>query len=221
MTLSSQPETAERGGAVALPEPPPPSCETEVPTPVEAAPRAWPKFRITWPRFTWPKFTIGEAVIKQLKIAVTVLLSSITAYYAFSQFFITTVIVQGASMQPTMYDGDRFLLNRWAYRCRQPARGDMVVIKDPGHSDFALKRIVGLPLETIKIKGGHVYINEKELSEPYLTDGTRTLSPTLKETWFVLGRNRYFVLGDNRKVSEDSRYYGSIRKDQIMGTVQD
>jgi len=174
-----------------------------------------------WPKFTWPKFTIGETAIKQLKIAVTVLVSSVTAYYAFSQFFITTVVVQGASMQPTMHDGDRFLLNRWAYRCRQPARGEMVVIKDPGHADFALKRIVGLPLETIKIKGGRVYINGKELSEPYLADGTRNFSPTLKETWFVLGRNRYFVLGDNRKVSEDSRYYGSIRKDQIMGTVQD
>jgi signal peptidase I len=158
--------------------------------------------------------------IKQIWMALLVIFFSTTVYYFVSRYVVTAVIVDGASMQPTLHDGDRLLLNRWAYRYRKPARGDLVVIKDPGHSDFAVKRIVGLPLESVQIKRGEVYLNGRVFSEPYLQDKTLTFTPDAKEKWDIIGKDRYFVLGDNRAISEDSRYYGTIRRDQIIGVIR-
>src|SRR5262249_27344228 len=103
MTLLSQPEAAERGGTVTetMPVPPPLSDSTEPPPPVPpaaAAAASWPKFNFTWPKFNLPWPAIRRAAIQQLKIAITLLVLSIVAYYAFSKFFVTTVVVQGASM---------------------------------------------------------------------------------------------------------------------------
>ena len=90
----------------------------------------------------------------------------------------------------------------------------MVVIKDPGHSDYAVKRIVGLPYDVIKFKEGKVFLNGKAFTEPF---SVAALAPRRgrKDQQIMLGPDRYFVLGDNRNISEDSRYYGSVRKDQI------
>ena len=122
-------------------------------------------------------------------------------------------------MLPTLRDGDRFLLNRLVYHYRQPQRGDVVVIKDPGHTDYAVKRIVGMPLDSLRLKNGRVYVNDKPFSEPYLTGGTQTFTPDSRENWIMIGQNSFFVLGDNRAVSEDSRYYGAVRREQIIGRL--
>ena len=141
-------------------------------------------------------------------------------YFVVSRYVITAVVIEGKSMVPTLHDGDRFLLNRWAYQFRKPQRGDLVVIRDPGHSDFAVKRIVGVPLDSLEIKDGQVYLNGRVLPEPYLSQDTQTFTPEKVNKFMVVGRNRYFVLGDNRCVSEDSRFYGAIRKDQIVGMIK-
>jgi len=143
----------------------------------------------------------------------------VVSYWVIARFIVVGVIVQGTSMQPALHDGDRLLLNRWAYHYREPRRGDVVVIKDPGHCDYAVKRIVGLPLDTLQLKSGNVYLNGKPFSESYLALGTRTYTPDGKDQMIMLGEKRYFVLGDNRNVSEDSRYYGSVRRDQIVGVI--
>jgi len=204
--FSSQPKNVRaRGGIQSEPpprvwQPPPPHPQTEFCVPGEILN---PKRK--------PLSTVSVAVI--------VCVLSVLSYYAVSRFIVTAVVVQGASMLPTLHDGDRYLLNRWAYLVHPPQRGDVVVIKDPGHSDYAVKRIVGLPHDTIRMKAGRLYLNGKLFSEPYLSKGTITITADGKEHQVMLGPDRYFVLGDNRKISEDSRYYGSVRRDQIVGIL--
>lgn len=146
-----------------------------------------------------------------------VLLLTIPAYFLASRFIVTAVVVQGRSMMPTLKDGDRYYLNRWRYLFVAPQRGDIVVIRDPGHADFAVKRIVAQPLDWINLKHGHIYINGRRLDESYLAHDTRTDAPDLKEKWIQLGRDQYYVLGDNRANSEDSRFYGRVNRKDILG----
>jgi signal peptidase I len=148
-----------------------------------------------------------------------VMFCSVLAYFLISQFVVTSIIIQGRSMTPTLEDGDRFILNRWRYLFAAPARGDVVVIRDPGHKDCAIKRIVGLPNEWLHLKEGKLFVNGKLLNEPYLPKGVRTDAPDLHEKWVQLGQEQYYVLGDNRGNSEDSRYYGMIPKGVILGVV--
>ena len=135
------------------------------------------------------------------------------------RYVITSVIVQGRSMTPTLQDGERYLLDRWTYNYRRPERGDVIVLRDPGHQDLAIKRIVGMPGDTIHLRDGALMLNGKRAIEPYLSSGTRTFTPDLKSRLFILGEDQYFVLGDNRAVSEDSRFYGPIHRQRIVGCI--
>jgi len=150
-------------------------------------------------------------------IVLTVL--SICGYYLVSRFVATTVVVQGRSMYPTLDDGDRFILNRLSYFNHAPKRGDLVVIKDPGHNDYAVKRIVAMPCESLYFMKGSFLVNGKHLLEPYLPAGTQTFLPDVQEKLLVVGKNHYFVLGDNRGNSEDSRYYGAVDRSRIIGSI--
>ena len=71
----------------------------------------------------------------------------------------------------------------------------------------------------LQLKKGQVYLNDKPFSESYLALGTRTFTPDGRDQMIMIGQNRYFVLGDNRNISEDSRYYGSVRREQIVGVI--
>ena len=141
------------------------------------------------------------------------------SYYLVSEYVVTTVVVQGRSMAPTLTDGDRYLLHRWQLLIRKPERGDMVVIRDAERNDFVVKRIVGLPRERIQFKDGDVFVNGVKLVESYLTHGTPTYVLGGVEPLFLVGADRYFVMGDHRAVSEDSRIYGAIKGNQILGFI--
>ena len=156
---------------------------------------------------------------RQLLMVLLFAILSTISYFVVSRFIVTAVIVQGKSMAPTLQDGDECLLNRWAYLRHPPGRGDLVVLKDPGHKDCAVKRIIALPGESVHFKQGTIYVNGKRLFEPYLPAGTRTLSSDAKDQYFVLGNDAYFVLGDNRANSEDSRCYGPVHRDWIVGIL--
>jgi signal peptidase I len=156
---------------------------------------------------------------RQFWVWLALLLMAGLAYGFINRFILTSVIVQGRSMAPTLQDGERYLLDRWSYNYRAPSRGDVVVLRDPGHQDLAIKRIVGLPGDRLQVKEGVVFVNGKRHIEPYLTRGTGTYTPDLKEQAVSLGQHEYFVLGDNREVSEDSRYYGPIHRDRIVGCL--
>jgi signal peptidase I len=162
------------------------------------------------PRSSW---------LKKACVIVWLALFSMGCYYLISRYVITAVEIQGRSMVPTLQEGERYFLNRLAYRWKAPARGDLAVIHDPGHADCAVKRIIGLPGDSVWIREGAVYINNERLAEPYLVPGTRTTTITPQTKALRLGPDRYYLLGDNRACSEDSRQYGVIHRSQIVGLI--
>jgi len=155
----------------------------------------------------------------QMWLLVLLALSSAISYSVISRFVLTAVVVQGRSMAPTLEDGEHYILNRWIYYCREPQRGDLVVLRDPGHQDLAVKRIIAIPCESVEVKQGAIFVNGNRLIEPYLPLGTRTFALDQRDQIVMMGKRQYFVLGDNRSNSEDSRCYGAVRRDQIIGSL--
>jgi signal peptidase I len=128
-------------------------------------------------------------------------------------------IVKGASMEPTFADGEYLVVDQLSYRFKEPARGDVVIMRYPkDESIFFIKRIVGMPGETVEILGRNVIVRSKDgaftLDEPYV-DAAR-----VRDEYFsiVLGEGEYFVLGDNRRESSDSRSWGALPREDIVGT---
>ncbi len=121
------------------------------------------------------------------------------------------------SMLPTLEVNDRLLVDKISYRFQDPNRGDMVVFNPPvaletQHKDAFIKRIVGLPGETVEIKSGRVYINQKPIVEPYIK-----AAPEYTMAAIVVPKDQYFVLGDNRNNSYDSHYWGYVPREKIIG----
>lgn len=154
----------------------------------------------------------------RLPMRLRILLPAVTfllGWEATMLFLGKPVFVAGASMFPTLKDGDCVLQMRclpWSAL----ARGDVVVLNDG--QGKAVKRIIGLPGEHIRLSGGRVLVNNFLLHEPYLPIATPTI-PSTKGTSFVLGESQYFVLGDNRVESFDSRDYGPVKVSRIVGSV--
>ena len=145
------------------------------------------------------------------------------AYGAFvlvTHFVIQSVEVVGNSMAPTLENSRRYVLNRWVYLVREPKPADIVVILEPDDQSYAVKRIVGREGDSIHLKDGKLYVNGRALSEPYLPPGTLTFpSPKVKEQLVVCKKNQYFVLGDNRQNSHDSRIFGVVPRQNILGVI--
>ena len=152
-----------------------------------------------------------------LKLTALVALS-VGSYFFFSRVVVTAVEVKGASMFPTLASGDRFLLNRFTYLTREPQRGELVVLKDPQDGELIVKRIIALPNETVVMQNDAAYVNGRRMIEPYASVSTRPdISPMGQSV--VVPRDCYFVLGDNRSRSLDSRVFGPIRRDSILGVI--
>lgn len=127
---------------------------------------------------------------------------------------LTKADVVGDSMIPTYYDGDTVLVNRLA----RIDRGDLVVVlEDDGK--YVIKRVVGIPGDRFQIVDGLVFINGNHYSEDYIYKGNTDYESGLAEEEIQLGTDEYFILGDNRVVSKDSREIGPVTKDQIIGQV--
>lgn len=128
--------------------------------------------------------------------------------------------INGNSMEPNFHDGQYLLTDKLTYRFREPQRGDVVVFEPPVNKEEEyIKRIIGLPGEAISVKDGHFYINGVSLSEDYIpadiyTKG-KSFLPNNSEK--IIPQGSYFVSGDNREYSSDSRYWGFITKDKITG----
>ena len=124
--------------------------------------------------------------------------------------------VSGSSMEPALSDGDHLLVDKLSYRFHEPRRFDVVVFPD-GHADgkYYIKRIIGLPGESVEIdEKGYIYVDGEELCESYGLEVIEEAEETIE-----LGEDEYFVLGDNRNNSEDSRgdMIGSVHRDEIIG----
>ena len=128
--------------------------------------------------------------------------------------------VSGDSMYDTLEDGDNLWIDKLSYRFKDPERYDIVVFPFHDSEVFYIKRIIGVPGETIRIdEEGNIYVDGKVLEESY---GYETISPSMigrAREEVILGDDEYFVMGDNREVSLDSRYQevGFVRKEQILG----
>ena len=134
-------------------------------------------------------------------------------------FFFQSVTMRENSMEPTLDTGDRIFVNRFSYQFSEPKRGDIIVFKTSASDDAALhiKRVIGLPGESVRISDGEILID----GEVYQEAGSFPViqNPGLAETSVTLGSGEYFVLGDNRNNSEDSRYgdIGNVQKQYIVG----
>lgn len=135
-------------------------------------------------------------------------------------FFFQPHEVKGASMESNFHDGEYILTDKISYRFRLPKRGEVIIFKAPKNPDIDyIKRIIGLPGETVKVEGGAVYVNGNKLVEPYIHDQTVILGNGFLSEGrnITVPQNEYFVMGDNRPHSSDSREFGPILKDSIIG----
>ena len=135
-------------------------------------------------------------------------------YFLFQPFF-----VRGQSMEPNFEDGNYLIVDELSFRLRDPQRGEVIVFKYPyDPSQRYIKRIIGLPGETVEIEGGKIFVSGEILDESnYLSE--EVFTPNYSFTKITLGENEYFVLGDNRFHSSDSRLWGLLPEDDIIGRV--
>ena len=137
-------------------------------------------------------------------------------------FIAQNCTVEGTSMQPTLMDQNRVLINKFIYRFTEPQRGDIIVFKwlnpDTNKEEFLIKRVIGLPGDTIDLLNGNVYVNEAVYDESAYLD-VRTIKTGDMDGEIVVPDGEYFVMGDNRGNSKDSRYkvVGTVKRSQIVG----
>jgi signal peptidase I len=159
-------------------------------------------------------------VLELVKIVVISLVIIIPVRY----FLIQPFYVKGASMEPNFHDREYLIIDEISYRFNEPKRGDIIVFrypKDP--QEYFIKRVIGLPDEEVQIKDEKIIIYNKEhpegfaLTENYLDPSVKTFG--LTEEKVTLGDKQYFVLGDNRNQSKDSRYFGAVDQSFLIGRV--
>ncbi|MYL39379.1 signal peptidase I [Halobacillus litoralis] len=142
---------------------------------------------------------------------------AITLAFILRTFFFATSIVEGASMDPTLQNGERVMFNKIIYYIDEPERGDIVIIERPVKS--YVKRIIGLPGDTVEIRDHELYVNGEKETQEYLSEdaasATRDYGPV------DVPDGKYFVMGDNRSISKDSRNgLGFIEEDEIIGRTE-
>jgi len=163
-------------------------------------------------RFLAFVFDIAKMVVISLAIIIPV------RYFLIQPFY-----VKGPSMEPNFHEHEYLMVDEISYRFNQPKRGDVIVFrypKDP--QEYYIKRLIGLPGETVSFKDGSVYITDingtrSQLDEKYLSDSVATIA--LTEESVTLASDEYFMMGDNRNGSKDSRSFGAVKRSFIIGRV--
>ncbi|HSP09199.1 MAG TPA: signal peptidase I [Candidatus Dormibacteraeota bacterium] len=161
----------------------------------------------------------SSTLLSLLREFFEVIVLAVILYFGIS-FAIQAVHVEGLSMFATLNDNDYLIADKVDYRFHTPQRGDIIILRPPtDNSQDFIKRVIALPGERLLIRDGTVYINGHKLDEPYLPEAWTTFNnwPANGSDGQVMGPNDYFVMGDNRNRSQDSRVFGPIRQDRIDG----
>lgn len=164
---------------------------------------------------------ISSFVIDLIETAVI----GISIFLVIYLFFMQPHQVSGQSMDPFLKDKDYVLTDKISYRTRSPERGDVVVFHAPDAANCPvgagcdyIKRVIGLPGESVEIRDNGIYINDELLAEPYIASDVQTLAGAFtRDRVITLGPQEYFVVGDNRMHSSDSRSWGPIQPQMIVG----
>lgn len=149
-------------------------------------------------------------------IIYTILL--LTCVYIVPEYVVQRTVVDGESMMNTLMDGESLIVNKLSYKLGSPDRFDIVVFYPYGKEDkedYYVKRIIGLPGEKVQIIGSDIYINDEILEEHYGKDPIS--DPGIFKDPVTLGEDEFFVLGDNREISEDSRFFGPVERKNLSG----
>lgn len=154
---------------------------------------------------------------KELKEWVIALATAFVVGILLTQFVIISAVVPTPSMQDTIQPGDRLIGWRLSYLMERPERGEIVIFKFPDdETQLYVKRVIGLPGETVKVSDGVVYINDQPIEEDYIKE-----APLKDGGPWTVPEDSYFMIGDNRNNSFDSRYWENtfVHKDKILGKV--
>lgn len=158
---------------------------------------------------------INSGMTSVLKMGIFLLIV-LTITYVIVTYVGRKTVVRGVSMQETLYDGDNIIMDKLSYTIGEPKRFDVICFKSYSEKELLIKRIIGLPGESVRILAGKIYIDGKEIKD---VCKDRVENPGLAAGEIVLADDEYFVLGDNRVESIDSRYseVGNIKKSEILG----
>lgn len=167
--------------------------------------------------------TAGRAVIKFFWEILKAFLIAMAIIIPIRYFLVQPFFVRGASMEPTFEDGEYLVIDQLSYRFREPRRGEVIVFRYPQQpSQFFIKRIIGLPGEHIAIKDNQIIVQNNQYPQGVVIDESKYLSATVRTGGNIdqqLGDDEYFVLGDNRPASSDSRTWGTLPTYDIVGRV--
>jgi signal peptidase I len=167
-----------------------------------------------------------RTIVEWLFVAV----GALVVAFLIRQFLVQAFYIPSESMEPTLMVGDRLLVNKLSYKTHDVHRGDILVFETPPNVDITekdlIKRVVALPGETVELRDGTIYIDDRQLTEPYTAPGSTTTSlgwvqgcanPQSEVNRCTVPAGHIFVMGDNRNHSRDSRVFGPISEDLIVG----
>lgn len=165
------------------------------------------------------KKKINTGLLKEIAVWAGEILLTIAGTVILVSFFGFQVTVVGPSMSPTLENGDKILVNRFVYKLFEPKPNDLVVFSPNGNqkAHYYIKRIIALPGDTVQIKEGQIYVNGEPFKEQIEAGAIE--NALMAEQEITVGEDEYFVLGDNRNNSEDSRYIsiGNVKREHLTG----
>ena len=148
---------------------------------------------------------------------IEVLAVALVSFFLIRTLVVLPFVVDGPSMEPTFYSHEYVLVDEITYKLREPQRGEIIVFRNPNNeAQFFIKRIIGLPGETVTVTDNEVDIDGKKLNESYIN----VKNGMTGQQKFTLKSDQYFMMGDNRPQSYDSRGWGPLPKEEIIGMVR-
>ena len=162
----------------------------------------------------------GTAAKSAAEISESALIAIVLVFLIIRPFIVQAFYIPSGSMRPTLLERDHILVNKFVYRIHEPREGDIVVFKSPpgasldGQERDFIKRLIGLPGDTIEVKNGAVYRNGQRLNEPYILETPDYEMPPVK-----ILPDKLFVMGDNRRNSNDSHAWGLLDRKRVIGAA--